>query len=95
MRGETLEVVLDGDARGRARVEAGQTAVPKRDLVIEADELHQHARDENDKIMDIDLLVSAGEDLGGRLCWSQTFGWRLCDAISIVTTTPSSSRSAF
>ena len=43
MRGETLEVICDGDTGRGSGVKPSQTAVTKRDLIVVLDELHQHA----------------------------------------------------
>lgn len=50
VRGQALQVVGHADPRWGAGVEARETSVAEGDLVIEADQFHEHVGDQGDEI---------------------------------------------
>lgn len=74
VRREALQVVGDGDAGGRARVEAREPAVFERDVVVEAHEFHQHVSDEDHEVRDGAGLVAEGHRSGGGPWGAGAFG---------------------
>ena len=78
MGGQPLQVVMDGDARWGARMEPSQSTLMQRDLIIVADELHQHARYQYHHIIGVCLVVSSWEKFHRRSRRSDAFGLCLC-----------------
>lgn len=75
MRGQALEVVLDGNARGRAGVEAREVAVLKRDGVVVGDQFQQHGGDELDEVGGRAVFVGFGDRLAGWGGGAVFLGW--------------------
>lgn len=61
--GQALEVVLNRYAGRGSGVEAGEMAVLEWDVVVEADEFHEHGGDENHEIAHVAGLILPGHYL--------------------------------
>lgn len=61
---QALQVVKDGNPRGRSRMEAGQKTLVQWNLVIEPDQFHEHAGDQHYQVAGIGILVLRRQDLG-------------------------------
>lgn len=59
---QALQVIVYGDSRRGSRVEAGQTALMQRNLVVEPDQFHEHAGDQHHQVPGIGILVLGRQD---------------------------------
>lgn len=76
---QPLKVIVDRYSRGGSRVEPGQSSLMQGDLVIEADKLHQHARNQDNQIAWVRKLVALWQQLHRGLGRSRALGQRtLC-----------------
>lgn len=57
MGGKALEVVVNGDSRRRPRMKPSESTLMQWDLVVELDQLHQHARDQEHNITGIRQFI--------------------------------------
>lgn len=71
---QSLEVILHGDSRGRARVEASQTTLVEWDLVVESDQFHEHAGNQHDHVTGVGEFILRGQHPDIRLGRSQALG---------------------
>ncbi len=65
---EALQVVVNRDAGWRTGVETREVAVFERYRVVVSNELHQHGRDQHDKISSVTEVILLGY---------YAYGWRI------------------
>ena len=66
MSGKSLEIVVDGNAGRRPGMESSESALMQRNLVIELDQLHQHAGYQEHYVTGIRQFILFGKQFNPR-----------------------------